>query len=402
MQGRLRNMTFKTLYLKRREDKRLQAGHLWVFSNEIDTKKSPLKSFEPGETVNVLSSEGKNLGSAYVNPHSLIAARIYDEHKNCELSQEWFEQRFSQALALREMMFDKPYYRLCFSEGDFIPGLIVDRFNDCFVLQINTAGIEAAKVQMLGALENLFSPRTIVLRNDSASRTLESLEKTVDLVKGEITEDICLEENDVKYRVDVLKGQKTGWFYDQRISRKNMMPQVKGKTVLDIFSYTGSWSICAASAGANEVTAIDVSQAALDKLVKNAEMNDVQDKVKIVCDDAFNAMQAMSHEKQVFDVVFIDPPAFIKRKKDIKEGQQAYIRANRLAMNLVKPGGLLVSSSCSYHMSQANLQNSLLKASRKLKRSIQVLSYGYQGPDHPIHPAIEESAYLKTITVRVN
>ena len=395
-------MTFKSLYLKRREDKRLRAGHLWIFSNEIDTNKSALKSFEVGEAVNVLSAEGKNLGSAYVNPHSLIAARVYDESKNCELNQNWFEQRLLQALSLREMMFDKPYYRLCFSEGDSIPGLIIDRFNDCFVLQINTAGIEMAKEPLLAALEKLFNPKIIVLRNDSASRKLESLEQSVDLIKGEINEDICLEENGVKYQVDVLKGQKTGWFYDQRISRKNMMSQVVGKSVLDVFSYTGSWSICAASAGASDVTAVDVSQAALDKLVKNAEMNDVQDKVNTVCDDAFNAMQAMSHEKQLFDVVFIDPPAFIKRKKDIKEGQQAYNRANRLAMNLVKPGGLLISSSCSYHMSQANLQNSLLKSSRKLKRSIQILSYGHQGPDHPIHPAIEESAYLKTITVRVN
>ena len=395
-------MTFKSLYLKRREDKRLRAGHLWIFSNEIDTKQSPLKYFEVGETVNVLSAEGKNLGSAYVNPHSLIAARVYDESKNCELNQDWFEKRLSQALSLREMMFDKPYYRLCFSDGDRIPGLIVDRFNDCFVLQINTAGIEMAKEPLLAALEKLFNPKIIVLRNDSPSRKLESLAQSVDLIKGEISEDIYIEENGVKYQVDVLKGQKTGWFYDQRISRQNMMPQVVGKSVLDVFSYTGSWSICAASAGASEVTAVDISQAALDKLVKNAEMNDVQDKVNIICDDAFNAMQAMSHENQFFDVVFIDPPAFIKRKKDIKEGQQAYNRANRLAMNLVKPGGLLISSSCSYHMSQANLQNSLLKSSRKLKRSIQILSYGHQGPDHPIHPAIEESAYLKTITVRVN
>lgn len=395
-------MTTKTLYLKRREDKRLRAGHLWIFSNEIDTKKSPLKAFEPGEMANVLSDEGKNLGSAYVNPHSLIAARVYDERKNCELTQAWFEQRLTQALSLREMLFDKPYYRLCFSEGDLIPGLIVDRFNDVFVLQINTAGIDAVKTQLLAALESLFEPKTIVLRNDSPSRKLEGLEQKVEVVKGEVTDDIWMEENGVKYKVDVLKGQKTGWFYDQRISRQNMMPQVNDKTVLDVFSYTGSWSICAASAGASEVTAIDVSQPALDCLEQNAQANGVEDKVKTVCEDAFAAMQAMSHEKQCFDVVFIDPPAFIKRKKDIKEGQQAYIRANRMAMNLVKPGGLLISSSCSYHMTQANLQNSLLKASRKLKRPIQVLSYGHQGPDHPIHPAIEESAYLKTITVRVN
>ncbi|HFE38271.1 MAG TPA: class I SAM-dependent rRNA methyltransferase [Gammaproteobacteria bacterium] len=210
-----------------------------------------------------------------------------------------------------------------------------------------------------------------------------------------------MEENNTQYQVDILAGQKTGWFYDQRVNRQNMIPQIIGKTVLDVFSYTGSWSVCAANAGANQVTAIDVSHAALSVLRKNAQANDVTQSVNVVCDDAFNAMQTMHQDKQHYDVVFIDPPAFIKRKKDLQEGMQAYIRANRLAMSLVKPGGLLISSSCSYHMSQANLQNALLKASRKLKRLTQILSYGQQGPDHPIHPAIEETAYLKTITLRV-
>jgi len=394
-------MSFPPLYLKKREEKRLRAGHLWVYSNEIDTKRSPLKTLEPGTSVNVLSSEGKNLGSAYVNPHSLIAARLYDDSKNQPLDQDWFERRLLNALNLRTMMFAKPYYRLCFSEGDYIPGLIIDRFNDVFVLQINTAGIESAKTSLFAALDRLFEPKVIVLRNDNVSRGLEGLSQEVELLKGELSNGVWMEENTAKYNVDVLKGQKTGWFYDQRINRQNMMPHVVGKTVLDVFSYTGSWSICAAKAGANHVTAIDASQTALDTLEKNAEFNDVQHKVTGRCEDAFTAMQALYYDKVLFDVVFIDPPAFIKRKKDIKEGVQAYNRANRLAMNLVKPGGLLISSSCSYHMSQSTLQNSLLKAGRKLKRAVQVLSYGHQGPDHPIHPAIEETAYLKTITVRV-
>ncbi len=394
-------MSFSPLYLKKREEKRLRAGHLWVYSNEIDTQRSPLKSFEPGTSVNVLSAEGKSLGSAYVNPHSLIAARVYDESKNQSLDQGWFEQRLLSALNLRKMMFAKPYYRLCFSEGDYMPGLVIDRFNDVFVLQINTAGIESAKTHLFSALEHLFHPRAIVLRNDNASRGLEGLSKEVVLLKGDLSDPVWMEENTVKYKVDVLKGQKTGWFYDQRINRQNMMPHVIGKTVLDVFSYTGSWSVCAANAGASHVTAIDVSQAALDVLEKNAEANNVLNKVIGRCEDAFTAMQNLFQDNATFDVVFIDPPAFIKRKKDIKEGVQAYNRANRLAMNLVKPGGLLISSSCSYHMSQSTLQNSLLKAGRKLKRHIQVLSYGHQGPDHPVHPAIEETAYLKTITVRV-
>jgi len=395
-------MSFRSLILKRREDKRIRAGHLWIYSNEIDTQKNPLKSFKVGECVNVLSSEGKSLGSAYVNPHSLITARLYDEAKNCDLNQAWFEQRLSAALSLRQTFFSKPYYRLCFSEGDYIPGLIIDRFNDCFVLQLNTAGIDKVKQTIIDALQNLFSPKLIVCRNDNASRKIESLPQDIVTYIDQHEPELWIEENDAKYLVDLKRGQKTGWFFDQRISRKQMMPFVKNKTVLDVFSYTGSWSICAAKAGASQVTAIDVSQAALDNLAKNATENNVQEKIETLCEDAFTAMQSLAHNNQSYDVVLIDPPAFIKRKKDLKEGVQAYIRANRLAMNLVKPGGLLISSSCSYHMSQSNLQNSLLKASRKLGRQCQLLSYGHQGPDHPIHPAIEETAYLKTITLRVN
>ncbi|HFE39037.1 MAG TPA: RlmI/RlmK family 23S rRNA methyltransferase, partial [Gammaproteobacteria bacterium] len=188
-------MLRKSLYLKKREDKRLRAGHLWVYSNEVDTKKSPLKSFDAGEMVNVLSAEGKNLGSAYVNPHSLIAARVYDERKNIELNQTWFEQRLAYALSLRENLFDQPYYRLCFSEGDYLPGLVIDRFKDCFVLQMNTAGMERVKAALFAALERLFDVSLMVLRNDSPSRVLEGLTQYTEVIKGEVTDVIWMEEN---------------------------------------------------------------------------------------------------------------------------------------------------------------------------------------------------------------
>ncbi len=389
------------LYLKKREDKRLRAGHLWIYSNEIDTKRSPLKSFTAGQCVTVCSQEGKPLGSAYVNPHSLIAARLFDERKGVSLDQGFFEQRLKDAFALRDLAFDKPYYRLCFSEGDYLPGLIIDRYDECFVLQINTAGMQAAQEPLIAAIESLFNPKQIVLRNDSGSRTLEGLEKIVQVIKGDENESVYVEENGARFQVDVINGQKTGWFYDQRINRQNTQQWVKDKSVLDVFSYTGSWTIPAAMAGASEVTAIDASAPALDVLKNNAEANQVSGAVATICDDAFIAMQALKDAEKSFDIVLIDPPAFIKRKKDLKEGLQAYVRANRMAMSLVKPGGLLISSSCSYHMSQASLQNSLLKASRKIRRKLQILGYGYQGPDHPIHPAIEETSYLKTIFSRV-
>jgi len=391
-----------TLYLKRREDKRIRAGHLWIYSNEVDTKKSPLKSFQAGQCVNVLSNEGRFLGRAYVNPHSLIAARIFDDRKNINMDEEWFQGRFTQALQLREKFFDKPFYRLLFSEGDYTPGLIVDRFDNTFVLQINTAGMEAVRDALINAIKNCFNPQQIILRNDSASRELEGLPRQTDVILGDADDPVWVEENNTRFKVDVINGQKTGWFYDQRVNRENMLKLVNNNTVLDVFSYTGSWAVPAAKAGANQVTAIDASQQSLDTLMYNAEQNAVQDKLDTLCDDAFNAMQQLKEKNKTFDIVLIDPPAFIKRKKDLNEGLQAYIRANRMAMNLVKPGALIISSSCSFHMSLANLQNGLLKASRKIGRQLQILNYGFQGPDHPIHPAIEETAYLKTIIARVN
>ena len=394
-------MPFPALYLKKREEKRLFAGHLWIYSNEVDTKRSPLKEFNPGDCVNVLTANGKPLGSAYINPHSLIVARKFSERTNQVLDVEFFKTRFQQALALRECFFHEPYYRLVFSEGDYLPGLIVDRYNQTFVLQVNTAGLENVKKEIILAIDELFNPETIVFRNDSGSRALENLERITSVEKGSASESTQCKENDTQFSVDVLNGQKTGWFYDQRINRKNTLSMIKNKMVLDVFSYTGSWTVPIANHGAESVTAIDISQPALDILVSNAEQNQVSDKITVLCDDAFNAMKELKNANKSFDIVVIDPPAFIKRKKDLKEGGLAYQRANQLAMSLVKSGGIIISSSCSYHMSLANLQNALLRASRKLQRPMQIIQYGGQGFDHPIHPAIEETNYLKTIFARI-
>ena len=282
-------MNLAPLYLKSREFKRLLTGHLWIYSNEIDTKKSPLKSFEPGQTVNIIGNDGKALATAYINPHSLIAARIISYKPNVTLDQGWFKTKLQQAQALRTMFFDKPFYRLCFSEGDYIPGLIIDRFDDAFVLQINTAGIEKVTDSLVDALEDLYSPGQIILRNDSSSRLLEGLQQAVEIVKGDSEQLVFVEENDSRFQVDALRGQKTGWFYDQRNNRSNLLPLAKGKTVLDVFSYTGGWSVSLAKSGCDHVTAIDVSQAAIDTLKQNASLNGVSARIDTICEDAFRA-----------------------------------------------------------------------------------------------------------------
>ncbi len=394
-------MSLPPLYLKKREEKRLLAGHLWVYSNEIDTDKSPLKNFSVGQNVNLLGSSGKSLGSAYINPHSLITARKYSEKSHKQFDESLISGRIQAALALRQDIYEAPFYRLVFSEGDYLPGLIVDRYDDTFVLQLNTAGANIVEQDILSVIDDLFNPAKIILRNDSGSRALENLDQIVGIAKGDDSSLAYCEENGTRFQVDVIQGQKTGWFYDQRLNRKHALDYTANKNVLDVFSYTGSWSVAMAKHGARSVTAIDSSQAALNTLIANAELNEAEDKITTLCDDAFTAMRELKTAQKQYDVVIIDPPAFIKRKKDLKEGMQAYNRANQLAMSLVKPGGMIISSSCSYHMSLSQLQNSLLKASRSLKRSMQIIQYGGQGPDHPIHPAIEETNYLKTIFARI-
>jgi len=394
-------MSLKKLVLKKREDKRLRAGHLWIFSNEIDTKKTPLKDFDPGQCVNVYSDNNKYIATAYINPNTLITARVYSHKIDTGLDQAWFENQFSTCLSLREKIYQEPYYRFCFSEGDYVPGLIIDRYDKTWVLQINTAGMALKQNLIIDALKSIADVQQIILRNDSAARKLELLEMETSIIPEKPIEPIVIKENNSSYLIDPIKGQKTGWFYDQRVNRSNMFKWVRDKTVLDVFSYTGSWSISAANAGAKSVIAIDASESALSFVNENAEINKVQDKIKTLCADAFNALQKLVDEKQQYDVIFVDPPAFIKRKKDLKQGQQAYLRINKLAMKLVKPGGILISSSCSYHMKQAELQNTLLMASRQLNRRLQLIEIGQQGPDHPIHPAITETAYLKCITCRV-
>ncbi len=394
-------MTLPDLVLKKREEKRLLAGHLWVYSNEVDTQKSPLKNFASGDCVNLVSASGRQLGSAYVNPNSLICARKFHDKPNKTLGMDLVRKRIQTALNWREKLYEGPFYRLIYSEGDLLPGLIVDRYDDCLVLQYNTAGIDKLSQEILTVLDDLFAPQRLILRNDSPSRERENLETMIGIAKGDESPLAFCEENGASFQVDVIQGQKTGWFYDQRLNRKNAVQYAENRSVLDVFSYTGSWSVTLAKQGACAVTAIDVSQQALDKLVINAELNETEDKIQTHCADAFDAMRELKQNGESYDVVVIDPPAFIKRRKDFKEGLQAYQRAYRLAMSLVSPGGLLIASSCSYHLSRENLQNSLLKASRKLERPMQIVQYGGQGPDHPVHPAIEETAYLKTVFARI-
>jgi 23S rRNA (cytosine1962-C5)-methyltransferase len=394
-------MELAPLYLKKNEESRLRNGHLWVYSNEVDTQRSSLADFAPGQQVSLIGNDGKVIGSGYVNPHSLICARLVSRSPDYVLDRSLLVHRLKVALSLRERLFDKPFYRLVYGESDALPGLVVDRFGDVLVAQLNTAGMEAVKGEVAEALDKVLKPRAVLWRNDSSARGLEGLESYVETALGEVPESIEIEENATRFEVPLLSGQKTGWFYDHRMNRQRVQQLAKGMRVLDVFSYIGGWGVEAASAGADKVVCIDSSARALDQVERNAALNGVADKVESIQGDAFEALKALRTEREQFDMVIVDPPAFIKRKKDAKKGVEAYRRINQAAMQLLGKDGILVSASCSWHLQRDTLRDLLHSASRHLDRSLQIIGQGHQGPDHPVHPAIPETDYIKCLIGRV-
>jgi 23S rRNA (cytosine1962-C5)-methyltransferase len=393
-------VSLPVLTLKKNEERRLLAGHLWVYSNEVDTRKTPLPAFEPGGAVDIQSSTGRSLGTGYINPHSLICARLMTRRKGAVFDEDFFVHRLQTALALREALYRQPFYRLVYGEGDALPGLIVDRYGEILVMQITTAGMERCKAEILGALHRVLGIKGILLRNDTPVREMEKLDSTVESL-GEVPASVQLEEGGVRFEVPLGVGQKTGWFFDQRSNRLAMHKYVIGRRVLDVFSYIGGWGLQAVCAGAMEVCCVDSSAPARELLLHNAAANGLEARVQVEGGDAFDVIGALQATKRRFDVVMVDPPAFIKRRKDIRGGENAYQRLNYQALQLLEPGGFLISSSCSMHLAAERLQQLLLQAARDSGRRLQILERGFQGMDHPIHPAISETAYLKTLFCRV-
>jgi 23S rRNA (cytosine1962-C5)-methyltransferase len=394
-------MGFKELRLNKNQDRRISAGHLWIYSNEVDTQKTPLKLFNAGEQVNVFSAAGRPLGTAYINPHTLLCARLINHDRNTVMDDAFFAERIRTALRLRERLFQLPYYRLVFGESDRLPGLIVDRFDSTLVVQITTAGMQNVAHLIVQGLVDVLSPACILMANDTAMRDVEQLSRESSCVYGSLPEQLSVVENDCRFHAPPLTGQKTGWFFDHRLNRSRMQHYARQKRVLDVFSYIGGWSIQAAVAGAAQVHCIESSRLACDYLEQNAQLNNVAQTMRSLQGDAFSLMTDLRQQNTLYDLVITDPPAFIKRKKDLDQGQQAYLRLNTLAMQLLTSDGILVSASCSFHFPPQEHLRTLLKASQKTKRHIQVLEQGHQGPDHPVHPAIQETNYLSTFIVRV-
>jgi 23S rRNA (cytosine1962-C5)-methyltransferase len=386
--------------LKKGEDRRIRAGHLWVFSNEVDAARTPLTGFEPGEPVEIRDSGGRSLGTGYVNPHSLICARLVSRRAGVPMGAALLRERVQQALTLRQRLFAAPFYRLVYGESDGLPGLVVDCFGEVLVVQLNTAGMERLRDEVTGVLEEVIRPGGILLRNDGPARELEGLESYVEVAAGTVPEQVVIEENGARFAVPLRTGQKTGWFYDHRLNRERAQRYAPGARVLDVFSYLGGWGIQALVAGARRAVCVDASAAALQAAQQSAELNGVAGRIETVQGDAFEVLRQLAAARQRYDLVVLDPPAFIKRKKDAKQGEQAYRRLNQLALQLVVGGGVLVSASCSYHLPRSGLRDALLRASRTAGRELQILEQGHQAPDHPVHPAIPETDYLKVFLAR--
>src|SRR5687767_10780657 len=387
------------LVLKPREERRLQAGHLWVFSNEVDTVATPLTAFAPGDHADVRSSGDRFLGYAYVNPRTLISARLLGRDPDYPPGKSLLVHRLKVALGLRQRLFSTPYYRLAYGEGDFLPGLVVDRYGDVLVAQLSTAGMEAMKPDVQEALVKVVAPRALLWKNDSPMRGLEGLERRVDSAFGEVPESVVVPEGGVDFRVPLAGGQKTGWYFDQTANRALFASHVRGARVLDVFSYAGGFGLQAMRAGAAAATFIDSSGTALASAAATADANGLD--VELLEGDGFETLEALVAERRRYDAIVVDPPAFIKRRKDHAKGLAAYRRINLLAMQLLDRDSLLMSCSCSYHLAPGELMDAVQRAARHRDRFAQLIAAGGQSPDHPVHPAIDETRYLRAFMFRV-
>ena len=386
------------LRLKRNEDRRLHAGHLWIFSNEVDAQQTPLTRFKAGEVVRVLAHNDRALGLAYVNPQSLICARLLGTWQLPDA--HWLAARIRTALALRERLYSTPYYRLVYGESDGLPGLVIDRFGSGCVVQIGTAGMEQLKGQIREALRQVLNCEALLFKNDGSAREMEGLASYVEADTDFGPLGLVVEDG-LKFQALLAEGQKTGWFFDQAVNRRSLVKYVrKGARVLDVFSYVGAWGVRAADSGARDVLCVDSSAAALALAEANAERNGA--KLGTRKGDAFTVLEELAKEGAEFDLVILDPPAFAKRKKDLPKALAAYKRLNQLAMRVIADEGILVTCSCSFHVSAEDLQDAVAKAARAADKQVQIVETGGQAPDHPVHPAIPETRYLKAYFCRVN
>ncbi len=382
------------IILKPKEDRRIRGGHLWVFSNEIAEVEN---ADYDGGIVDIFDSRRKFLGRGYYNRNTLIAARLLSRHQD-NIDSSFFDKKIREAVAFRRRLLPGlESCRMVYSESDGLPGLIVDKYGPYLGVQILTHGMERFKNEILQTLTELFNPDGIILRNDTPYREMESLNTQPEIASGEIPDRVRIEENGISFWVDLKSGQKTGFFFDQRKTRAAVRGLARERKVLDCFSYTGGFSLNCALGGAPDVTAVDQSEAALAILRENAETNGLMTLISTAASDAFEFLR---NGTERYDLIILDPPAFIKSRAKIKEGMAGYREINLRAMKLLNPDGILVSCSCSHHLSREDFLRMLRTASRDSGRGFRILGNSSQDIDHPVLLSMPETEYLKCVILQ--
>lgn len=387
------------IFLRRGEDKRIKGGHPWIFSNEI---REAAGEKCPGCATEVYDSEGRFIGTGFYNPNSLISVRLLSRQRIDIDSESFYRERIEQALCYRRSIYPgMESFRAVYSEGDFLPGLIVDKYGDWLAVQFLTLGMDSRKDLILPVLLDVFGPSGVVARNDVGVRRLEGLEEKVEVLYGDAPGMVEVAEHGLRFRVDIMGGQKTGHFFDQKENHLLLERLGREKDVLDCFCYTGSWGIHAAHFGARSVTFIDASERALALARENAALNDLSTPMRFEAEDAFDRLRGLKSEGKSFDLVVLDPPAFVKSRKALKEAEKGYLTINRRAMELLREGGYLITCSCSYHMEREMFRDLLAKAARLAGREMRLLESRSQAPDHPVLLAVPETEYLKCFLLQM-
>ena len=388
----------KRIHVKKNEERRVRKGHLWIYSNEISDS---LKEYEPGELVDVFDFRNTFLARGYINPHSLICVRILSFHQE-EIDGHFFKRRIENAFEYRQRLaLNREFYRLVFSEGDFLPGLIIDRYGDHLVLQTTTAGMESQRDLMCEVLDELFRPEVILAKNDGVHREIENIPSYKKVIKGTLAGPIVVKDTELKLEVDLLEGQKTGLYLDQWENYKRLRELVGGASILDCFCYSGAWALHAAQYGAEKVIGVDSSEKAIKWAERNAALSDFSDVSTFRVGNAFHILTHVQKKREHFECVILDPPAFVKSKSKLIEGLKGYREINRRALNILSPHGILVTCSCSHHVDRGAFLSVVRRAAADARRKVRMIEFRTQAPDHPILLSMPETEYLKCAILEV-
>jgi 23S rRNA (cytosine1962-C5)-methyltransferase len=385
--------------LKKHEDRRIRSGHPWVFSNEIERIDGVR---DAGIAAELFDAGGGFLGCGYYTPHSLIAFRLLSRQHEDVDSVQFYEQRIATALAHRNLIYPElETFRVVYGESDFLPGLVVDKYENYLSIQLLSAGMDVRSSLIVEALQRVLSPKGVIARNDVSVRSLEKLEEKVEVLAGEIPELVEIGENGLRFQINLREGQKTGGFLDQKQNHLLLRDICRERAVLDCFCYAGSWAVHAGYFGAASALGLDISARAVEQASRNAALNGVADRVRFEECDAFERLRSLYQEGRRFNVIIMDPPAFVKSRKNIAEATKGYLTVNRRALELLEPEGYLISCTCSYHMGREPFRDILVQAARQAKREVRLVATCFQAPDHPVLLSFPESEYLKCFVLQV-